>query len=853
VLALAATSALVIACGGGGGGGGSASPAAYVCGVPAEGSYTISGRVTVAPGSTVDSDTLAFNSPHIDNGSFDSAQAIPRPVSVGGYASRRLSGTSGFRDTNDFYSVDLSRGDVVTLLVGDAFAGVNDLDLYIYDVNRKLIGASIKSGTLEALEVPNDGLYYLEVRVFEGSSTYVLSIAGGLSGGVTPTNFLAQEFVPGEMVVRYREPGTAKGLSATASAVSGPSLQRLAGEPNRAMRMRIPEYSTAIATAAEPVTNVFVDAQQRRKYETLMAVKELQHDAQVEFASLNYIRRTLAEPNDPQFVDQWHYRQINLPTAWDTTQGDPNVIVAVIDSGVRTDHPDLAAQLVDGYDFVSSPVRAGDGDGIDDGPFGAGFGSFHGTHVSGTAAAATNNGTGVAGAGWGVSLMPLRALGDADGTFYDIIQAMLYAAGLPNDSNTVPGQRADVINLSLGGPLVVPDGFEQSIVNQVREAGSIVVAAAGNQGNSVPFYPASYIGVISVSAVGRSSGGADPALASYSSFGPDVDIAAPGGEGADMILSTTGPDCDDPDLCPVANYSRERGTSMAAPHVAGVVALMQSARLGAGRPRLTPLEFDVLLERGALTVDLGSTGRDDQFGYGLIKANKAVTAAINANIETPPPELAVVPANVNFRSDLTAASVILSNSGGGELSVQSVEAISPDSEWLHIDAPVTENGLGAYVFRVDRSNLEPGDYEATVRAVSDANTLFIRVVMTVDINQTVADVGYLYVRLYEAEDIFWTGRQIRVKSTNGRFEFSEIPGGCYVIAAGTNLDNDAFIGDLGEAWSGYPNKVDLEPLLLDSNTGGIDFEIAFDQVELVPSALQEAEADTDPVTPEPLL
>jgi serine protease len=147
--------------------------------------------------------------------------------------------------------------------------------------------------------------------------------------------------------------------------------------------------------------------------------------------------------------------------------------------------------------------------------------SFHGTHVAGTIGAATNNGGGVAGVAWGVTLVPLRVLGLGGGTSYDVLQAVRYAAGLANDSGT--SHPVDVINLSLGG-----GGFsstEQSVYTQARNAGVIVVAAAGNDDSSQLFYPASYAGVVSVSAV-------DLRLlkAPYSSFGAAVDVAAPGGD-----------------------------------------------------------------------------------------------------------------------------------------------------------------------------------------------------------------------------------------------------------------------------------------------------------------------------------
>ena len=215
-----------------------------------------------------------------------------------------------------------------------------------------------------------------------------------------------------------------------------------------------------------------------------------------------------------------------------------NAIVAVIDTGVVLSHPDLQGQLVDGYDFIKDPAVAVDGDGIDPNPDDpgdrfdpSGSSSFHGTHVAGTVAAATNNAVGVAGVAFGAKVMPLRVCGrprslmEGGCDIYDIEQAVLFAAGLANDSGTVPPRRADVINLSLGGDIGSP--AEQAIFDQAGAAGVVIVAAAGNlePGQSpYPTYPAAYPGLIGVGAVDINK-----ARAYYSNFGSWVSVVAPGG------------------------------------------------------------------------------------------------------------------------------------------------------------------------------------------------------------------------------------------------------------------------------------------------------------------------------------
>lgn len=343
------------------------------------------------------------------------------------------------------------------------------------------------------------------------------------------------------------------------------------------------------------------------------------------------LRRYIAKvPNDQHFPAQWHYSLINLPEAWDLTTGSDEVVVAVVDTGVVSAHPDLQGRLAPGYDFISDPASARDGDGRDPDPEdvgdeynGPGRSSFHGTHVAGTIGASTNNGAGVAGVTWNTRIMPVRALGVGGGTSFDVAEAIRFAAGLPNVSGTLPATPARIINLSIAGEPGEPASREETeAIREATAAGALVICAAGNGGSSRPAWPgatpeALCVGAVDVQAV----------RTSHSNYGPTLDLVAPGGTSSadlngdgysDSVLSTGAVESSGQI---VSKYLFSNGTSMAAPQVAGVAALMLAAN-----PALTATELRFILEGTAR--DLGPAGPDADYGYGLVDAAAAVREAL---------------------------------------------------------------------------------------------------------------------------------------------------------------------------------------------------------------------------------
>lgn len=420
---------------------------------------------------------------------------------------------------------------------------------------------------------------------------------------------LADDDLTDRLIVRYRTPAAANAAMVRPTAMA---MQRLQAAGLQAVAAHRNGLGAQVLRLNRPARATELRALARQ----LMA-----DDPQVLYAEPDLRLQALATPTDPFYSSQWHYHEpkggLRLPAAWDLSTGD-GVVVGVLDTGVRA-HPDLAANLLSGYDFITSASMANDGDGRDtdaddpgDGCNG-GRSSWHGTHVAGTVAAVSNNGEGVAGVAPAARILPVRVLGCGGGYFSDIADGILWASGQTVGAATAPPQPARVINMSLGGKAACPVTL-QNAINAARAAGTVVVVAAGNANQDASLHtPANCAGVVTVAATGRTGG-----RAYYSNYGAKIDVAAPGGDqrtgSANGVLSTLNDGYSAPAFDSYAFY---QGTSMAAPHVAGVAALML-----ARNPSLTPDEVEVLLKSTARPLPLAcSVG----CGKGLVDANAAVS------------------------------------------------------------------------------------------------------------------------------------------------------------------------------------------------------------------------------------
>jgi thermitase len=459
-----------------------------------------------------------------------------------------------------------------------------------------------------------------------------------------PPQPAASEFVPGEALVRWRADAPD---SAIATALAGVSAGRISSIASmRLDRLRVPigqEWNV---------------------------IERLRADPRVLYAEPNYIAHAAFVPNDPSYATQWNLAQVSAPAAWDLARGSGDIKIAVIDSGVDMNHPDLdmSHRMIYGYDYIHD-------DPTPDDEFG------HGTHVTGILGAVTNNEAGVAGMAWYGQFLIYKVL-DAygGGTYADIVAAI----------ESARDNGARIINLSLEGDQ--PSASLQDAVTRAYDAGILLVASTGNHNGPVR-YPAAYPSVIAVAATTNLD-----RYAWYSNFGPEVDVAAPGGLVEAQIYSTLRS----------SSYGYQYGTSMSAPHVAGLAALIWSLD-----PTLTNDQVRQILLDTADKVDASShpyvNGRNNYLGYGRINADLATHTA------TPPVLVASSQdLNITLPTDHpTATSTItLTNPSLRWLNWQA--QVQASNAWLALSPPISGSlvypNVGSLTMHITATAMIPGVY-----------------------------------------------------------------------------------------------------------------------------------------------
>lgn len=615
-------------------------------------------------------------------------------------------------------------------------------------------------------------------------------------------------FVPGELIVRLATTDEAPAeLAAERIDLlhDHPGLEEFRFEPGTYAGPDL--LSVKIYSANDPERSLDFD-------ETLEVAERLADHPGLRYAHPNYLRRIHSAPDDPYYPAQWHLHQLHMEAAWEITTGSSDVVVAVVDTGVKA-HDDLDAErLLPGYDMVSHPMLAGDGDGRDPDPSPVRGRSWHGQHVAGTIAATADNGIGVTGVDWSCKILPIRGIGQTGwGLSIDIIAGIRWASG-----GSVPGlpenpHPAQIINLSLGGgPLV--EAEEEAIHEAVR-SGSLVVAAAGNDGADASGRSyAGYLNVLTVGAVDQSGN-----RAPYSNFGRTVDLMAPGGNlrrdvdgdgNPDGVLSLYFDRRGTRSL-----YSFLEGTSMAAPHVSGIAALVKAVA-----PELGPVELKHLLVRTASSQSQCTEG----CGSGLVNPLKALLEIANAADAKPRLAVSLQRLDLGRRHE---GKVFVTNTGGGNLS-WSATVTGPHAQYLQLSTTSGKLGAGdsaALEVRAEPDGLPDGEYEATLR-IEGANARR-EVVVSFTVRETLPDVGEVVVGLvsFDADRRPVVGASITTRAEEDyAYRLPALEGSWHVLAvADTNRDGAVGEGDWLGVWRSWDAPEELRPA--ESPTDFIDFPL----------------------------
>lgn len=722
--------------------------------------------------------------------------------------------TAAEADKRDFFLVELTANQWVTLQSTEPTLA--NADLFLYDIDMNLQTAGMGPTAIESLRVPSNGSYYLEVAYAESASNSLVKYRLDLlPPGTLPAVDLLQavshstheQLIPGQLIVSVKDhAGVITPHTVQLDLETDLSTVAVKGFANKSQQLAVGGvFKQASQRVSKPATEDSLERRSlirnkrvRQAYDTLIKARQLEslgNVVAVEPDQLLY-SNGLSTANDPDANKQWAAEMIDVEGAWPSSTGN-GVTVAVLDSAFLTQHPDLAGRMQPGFDFVDEDT---------DVEASSSLNLHHGTHVAGIIAAARNNNAHIAGIAPDATLMPLRVMGDClCGSLSNIIQGLRYAAGLPNASGQVPAVAAKVANLSLQLPYGNNAVLLQTL-EDVTAAGMTVVWAAGNSADRHSYDEAGISGVpgvITVAAVGSFQ-----KLSSYSNYGSAIDLAAPGGDlaadnGAKTITSLNG---HQENGQWAYSTTRMQGSSQAAPFVSGVIALMASVW-----PQLTPAAVDALIEDGRLTRDIGLAGNDDYYGAGLLDASLAVQTALmqvgSSIAALQPKRIVAMPSEINFGSALDMVEMDIFSTDPLASNLQLTYAPA----WLSVRETQTAAGYGFWRVSVDRQMLSQQSHKDIIRFSNGERQLVVPVSAHNPIQSSRGTgIAKLLVQFHDANSQQLIYQAYAAPEAGQRFVLASdvVPAGTYKVRASSDFDNDQRYCEAGEVCGyvdGNPN------------------------------------------------